>query len=75
MSQRPGSASGAPVAKSTMPTGYEDPKSQFDKRAATETKKAKDLLNAIERGRAQLEGERKAYCEQLKTHLQAYIVE
>ena len=56
MAQRPGSSSGggggAPVAKSTMPTGYEDPKTQFDKRAATETKKAREILNAVEKGRA-----------------------
>ena len=71
MAQRP--IAGAPAAKSTMPTGYEDPKSQFDKRAATETKKAKELLNAVEKGRAQLESERKAYCETFKLHLIAYI--
>ena len=58
-----------------MPTGYDDPKAQFEKRVANETKKAKELLNAVEKGRAQLEGERKAYCEQFKMHLQAYIAE
>ena len=50
MAQRPGSA--GPQAKSTMPSGYEDPKSQFEKRVTIETKKARELFNAVEKGRA-----------------------
>ena len=73
--QRAASAGAPPIAKSSMPTGYDDPKSQFDKRVAAEAKKVKELLNAVEKGRAQLEAERKTYCEQFKQHLVAYIAD
>ena len=48
MAQRAASAGG--VSRSSMPNGYADPK-QFDKRVTTETKKVKELLAAIEKGR------------------------
>ncbi len=70
MAQRPGSGQGA--SKSTLPTGYEDPKTQFDKRVAIETKKVNELLNQVEKGRAQLEAERRAYCVEFKKTLVAY---
>ena len=52
MAQRPASSGGSSGARSTLPSGYDDPKGQFDKRAALETKKIKELLNAVEKGRA-----------------------
>jgi len=75
MAQRPASSGGSTGARSTLPSGYDDPKAQFDKRAALETKKIKELLNAVEKGRAQLESERKVYCEELKKHLVAYCAD
>ena len=75
MAQRPASSGGSTGARSTLPSGYDDPKGQFDKRAALETKKIKELLNAVEKGRSQLESERKVYCEELKKHLIAYCAD
>ena len=72
MAQRAASAGG--VSRSSMPSGYDDPK-QFDKRVVTETKKVKELLAAIDKGRSQLENERKAYCEDFKKFLIAYASE
>ena len=42
MEKRPGSGQGS---KSTMQSGYEDPKTQFDKRVTQETNKVKALLD------------------------------
>ena len=42
---------------------------------ALETKKVKELLNAVDKGRAQLEADRKAYCDDFKKHLIAYITD
>ena len=72
MAQRAQSAGAQ--AKSAFPLGYDDPK-VFDKRVAVEIKKVKDLLAACERGKAQMEGERKAYCEDFKKHLVTYIAD
>ena len=52
-----------------MQTGYDDPKKQFDKRVALETKKVTQLLAQIDKGRMQMENERKAYCVDFKRHL------
>ena len=68
-------AASAGALKTTMPSGYDDPKSQFDKRVATETKKVKELLAHLDKGRQQLEVERKAYCVDFKKHLIAYAAD
>ena len=73
MAQRP--VSGSAATKSNLPSGYEDPNSQFDKRVALETKKVRELLNAVDNGRAQLEADRRAYCEDFKKFLVAYIAD
>ena len=71
MAQR--SASAGAVPRLTMQSGYDDPKTQFDKRAANEIKKVKELLNAVDKAQKSLENERKAYCEDFKKHLVEYI--
>ena len=71
MAQRSSSHGAAP--RSTCPSGYEDPKSQFDKRVTLESKKIKEVLTAVDKGRAQLEADRKVYCEQFKENLVLYI--
>ena len=40
-----------------------------------EVKKVKDLIAACEKGRTQMEGERKAYCEEFKKYLVHYIAD
>lgn len=71
MAQRSSSQGAAP--RSTCPSGYDDPKSLFDKRVTLESKKIKEVLTAVDKGRAQLEADRKVYCEQFKENLVMYI--
>ena len=54
-----------------MEYSYDDMK-KFDKRVATETKKAKDMAAAMQKAKQQLESERKAYCVDFKKQLMLY---
>ena len=49
-----------------MSLGYDDLKKEFPNRMKIEDKKLKSLLDMIEKGKAQLETEKKTYCVDMK---------